>query len=99
MRGLQGDAARLPFSDETFDAVVMIEVMEHLPDPSAAAAEIARVLQSGETLLGSAPFVWPVHGDPHGHFRFSADGRQVILHSSLRSRSCRSATRWAQLGY
>jgi SAM-dependent methyltransferase len=76
---LQGDAASLPFSDETFDSVVMIEVMEHLPAPAAAAAEVARILRPGGVFLGSAPFIWPVHGDPQDYFRFSADGLQVIL--------------------
>lgn len=37
------DAARLPFVDAAFDTVVAVEVLEHLADPAAAAAEIARV--------------------------------------------------------
>lgn len=38
------DAASLPFSDETFDAVVCIEVLEHLFAPQRALKEILRVL-------------------------------------------------------
>jgi SAM-dependent methyltransferase len=76
---LQGDAARLPFTDGSFDGAVMFEVLEHVPDPAAAAAEVMRVLRSGGTLLGSAPFVSPIHGDPHDYFRFSAEGLRVVL--------------------
>jgi SAM-dependent methyltransferase len=76
---VQADAERLPFSDGTFDATVMFEVLEHLADPPAAAAEVRRILRPGGTFVGSAPFVWPVHGDPHDYFRFSADGLRVVL--------------------
>jgi hypothetical protein len=37
------------------------------------------VLRPGGTFLGSAPFVWPIHGDPHDYFRFSADGLRTVL--------------------
>jgi 2-polyprenyl-6-hydroxyphenyl methylase/3-demethylubiquinone-9 3-methyltransferase len=51
-RGLDrvlGSAARLPFSDGSFDAVVAIEVFEHLPSnfELAVLAEIRRVLRPG----------------------------------------------------
>lgn len=52
-RGLVGtfaDATRLPFPDGRFDLVLAIEVLEHLPEPAAALAEIARVA-SGRVLL------------------------------------------------
>src|SRR6266508_4139523 len=42
---LVADAHRLPFKDETFDAVVCTEVFEHLIDPQTAAREIIRVLK------------------------------------------------------
>ena len=36
MRGAFADVARLPFPDGTFDLVLGIEVLEHVPDPRAA---------------------------------------------------------------
>ncbi len=41
--GAFADIARLPFPDSSFDLVLAIEVLEHVPDPSAALTEIARV--------------------------------------------------------
>src|SRR5690606_19528900 len=40
---LHGDAERLPFADGHFDLVVAVEVLEHLRDPEAGLAELARV--------------------------------------------------------
>jgi ubiquinone/menaquinone biosynthesis C-methylase UbiE len=55
---LFGDATRLPFADGTFDLVMAIEVLEHVPTPDAALRELARVCSS--TLVASVPFepVW-----------------------------------------
>ncbi len=39
----QGDLYALPFEDGAFDVVLALEVLEHLEDPAAAAAEMRRV--------------------------------------------------------
>jgi SAM-dependent methyltransferase len=50
-----GDATRLPFADGVFDAVGMFDVLEHVPDDRAAAAEAMRVTRSGGVVLLSTP--------------------------------------------
>lgn len=50
-----GDVERLPFADNTFDAIVMLEVIEHTGSDVAAIAEIRRVLKPGGTLVLSTP--------------------------------------------
>lgn len=40
------DIARLPFPDDAFDLVLAIEVLEHVPDPPAALAELGRVARA-----------------------------------------------------
>src|SRR5690606_22246129 len=41
------DARKLPFVDGSFDAVLCLEVLEHVPHPGEVLAEIARVLKPG----------------------------------------------------
>jgi SAM-dependent methyltransferase len=50
-----GDATRLPFPDACFDAVVMFDLLEHVPDDAAAASEGLRVLRPGGVLMASSP--------------------------------------------
>jgi ubiquinone/menaquinone biosynthesis C-methylase UbiE len=52
---VEGDVEALPFADASFGTVLCTEVIEHIPDPSAALAEYRRVLQPGGVLIGSVP--------------------------------------------
>ncbi len=49
------DMRSLPFADGTFDSVVSIQSIEHVPDPERVLAEVVRVLAPG----GRAIFVTP----------------------------------------
>ena len=52
---IQGDAQRLPFANESFDAVVSCETIEHLPDPEAGLTEMARVCRTSGLLYLTTP--------------------------------------------
>ncbi len=56
---VQGDGTGLPFGDAAFDRVIASEVLEHVPDDSAACAELARVLKPGGRLAVTVPAWWP----------------------------------------
>jgi len=55
VRVVQGDVAALPLAAGQFAAVVCGEVLEHLADDAAAAAELARVLAPGGLLVATVP--------------------------------------------
>jgi arsenite methyltransferase len=54
-RLVRADAQRLPLRDETVDAVVSVAVLQLIPDPAAALAEMERVLQAGGRLAVMVP--------------------------------------------
>ena len=76
---VQGDALCLPFADGTFDRVIASEVLEHIPNDSAAMRELARVLRPGGSMAVTVPRCGPevvnwalsdeYHDTPGGHVR------------------------------
>jgi ubiquinone/menaquinone biosynthesis C-methylase UbiE len=45
------DAERLPFADGEFGTAIALEVLEHLPEPEPAVAEMARVAAGGHLVV------------------------------------------------
>ena len=68
------DAAHLPLTEGSIDAVVCLEVLEHVSHPQAALAEFARVMKPGATMLLSMPFLYPIHDAPHDFQRLTQYG-------------------------
>ena len=50
------DIENLSFPDDEFDLIVSSDVFEHVPNPSKAFAECARVLKKGGVMLTTIPF-------------------------------------------
>lgn len=53
--GIVADAFHLPFKNETFDAVIASEIIEHLGDPQAFLAALPRILSPGGVLVITTP--------------------------------------------
>ncbi len=49
------DIQNLPFLDNSFDVVVSLETLEHVPDPDKGLAELVRVTKPGGKLIISTP--------------------------------------------
>lgn len=48
-------AQELPFSDGSFNVIIIKHIVEHLPDPQKAIREICRVMEKGGTLILATP--------------------------------------------
>lgn len=59
------DITQIPEPDVSFDAVMCIEVLEHVPYPVDALRELARLLRPGGTLIVTAPFCAVTHFSPY----------------------------------
>ncbi|WP_435770170.1 class I SAM-dependent methyltransferase [Nocardioides sp. SYSU DS0651] len=65
------DITDIPVEDERFDRVVFNQVMEHLPEPDRALAELHRVLKPGGRLFCSVPLFFPEHQVPYDFYRYT----------------------------
>lgn len=61
------DITSIPELNEAFDAIMCIEVLEHVPSPILAIKEFSRLLRSGGHLIITAPFCSLTHLAPY-HF-------------------------------
>jgi SAM-dependent methyltransferase len=71
-RLVMGDAQRLPIKSGSVDAVIGLDIYEHLPDDEAAFAETFRILKPGGILVMSVPAfksLWGPHDVALMHFR------------------------------
>lgn len=68
---VQCDAAYLPFTGSSFDAVICAEMFEHVQNPMHVLSEIYRVLNAEGTLLISVPFLHQIHGEPYDYGRYT----------------------------
>jgi SAM-dependent methyltransferase len=71
---LVASAEALPFADGTIDGLLSEMVLEHLPDPQAATAEMRRVVRPEGRAFVMVPFLWPYHAAPHDYTRWTQPG-------------------------
>jgi SAM-dependent methyltransferase len=69
----------LPLDSASVDAILVTQVLEHVPDPQRVMAEAHRVLRRGGRLLVTVPFVWEEHELPFDFQRFSSAGVSRLL--------------------
>lgn len=68
------EAGTLPLADESFDAVISTQVLEHVADPPAYLRECYRVLAPGGRLLLTTHGTMILHPDPIDLWRWTSAG-------------------------
>jgi SAM-dependent methyltransferase len=67
------------YKENSWDFIVLDEVLEHVANPWLAISELYRLLKSGGYLITSSPFLVPIHKCPADYWRFTEDGLRVLL--------------------
>jgi SAM-dependent methyltransferase len=70
------------FESDRFDTVLLLEVLEHVPDPIAVAAEIRRILRGGGIAIISAPHLSRLHEEPYDFYRYTKHGLRHIFETA-----------------
>lgn len=70
---------RFPLEDESFDAVIAINVLEHIYKFQNVVNESYRVLKKWGKLVFVTPFMFQVHGSPDDYFRYTKSSLQNIF--------------------
>lgn len=70
---------KLPYREDVYDTVMLLNVLEHLFNSSTILKEIVRIKKSDGVLIGYVPFLMWYHKDPHDYFRYTHEALQILL--------------------
>ena len=59
--------------------VCIFEVLEHTTNPLKAVNNIYKIINKGDFVLASVPFIFHIHDEPHDYFRFTKFGLKLLF--------------------
>jgi SAM-dependent methyltransferase len=74
-----GDAENLPFAANSMNTALMLDVLEHVPDPRKALSEASRCLSENGRVILLVPFLYPIHDAPHDYQRWTGYGLKRLV--------------------
>lgn len=82
------DLSSIPISDAAFDAILLSQVLEHIPEPLPVLNELRRVLCPGGLLFYSGPFFYQEHEVPYDFYRYTQYGVKYLFEKAGFSIQC-----------
>src|SRR3989344_1640514 len=73
------DLEKLPFKNNTFDAIINTWVIEHIPNPEKMLNELKRVLKPNGKIFIAIPQGYMIHQEPYNFFYFTEYGIKILL--------------------
>ena len=83
---VESSVINMPFTDDSFDLVCALDVMEHVEDDTAALKEMKRVCRPGGMICITVPalkILWGQHDVVNGHYRRYKKNDLVYLGDSF----------------
>ena len=65
------DVCEYNFTDDKYDVIVIPEVLQAIPTPEKAIANIHNGLNNNGSLILTVPFIFPIVDRPNDYFRFT----------------------------
>jgi len=72
----------LSLATESFNTVILSDVLEHIKDPEALMHEVSRVMAPEGTLLMNVPFLYWLHEEPFDYYRYTRYSLEYLLEKS-----------------
>lgn len=96
-----GSGLHCPIKNDTFNTVLLIQVLEHTPNPEQLLSELYRVLKDDGIIIATVPFIYPLHSEPYDYFRFTKYGIKTLFEKNFEILSLANKTyffsAWAQM--
>lgn len=73
------DVAETRLPDASYDALLCLQVLEHVPEPWKVCRELYRIAKPGAVIVVSAPQSAWLHNMPYHYFHFTKVGMRKIL--------------------
>lgn len=80
--------------DRRFHIVIGDQILEHVPDPRAAVANMRAMLEAGGYAMIAAPFLFRVHARPHDYYRWTELGMKTLCQEAGFAESDISVKSW-----
>lgn len=62
----------LPFDNESFDTILLSDVLEHIATPDMLWDEMERIVAPGGSVILNVPFLYCIHESPHDYYRYTS---------------------------
>lgn len=63
---------------QSFDTILVSDVLEHLPAPALSWSELYRLLTRGGKVILNVPFYYGLHEQPHDYYRFTEHALRLL---------------------
>ncbi len=64
-------SSKIPVSDNSFDTIILSDVLEHIAEPENLWKEMSRILVTGGKVILSVPFYYSLHEVPNDYYRYT----------------------------